>query len=66
MRRLELQKQVASLYDMRSAAAHGKSRHKPEHLLKTFELVRKVLIRTIVEKSVPTKETLEDCLFGVS
>lgn len=65
-KRLETQKQVASLYDMRSAAAHGKPRHQPEHLLKSFELVRKVLIRMIHEKSVPTKEMLERQLFGAS
>ena len=65
-KRLELQKQVASLYDMRSAAAHGKSRHEPEHLLKTFELVRKVLLRMIYEKSVPSKDQLEQRLFGAS
>lgn len=64
LKRLELQKQVASLYDMRSAAAHGKPRHQGEHLLKTFELVRKVLIKMIQEKAIPTKEALERRLFG--
>jgi len=63
-KRLELQKQVASLYDMRSAAAHGKPRHEPEHLLKSFELVRRVLLRMIHEAAVPTKEYLERRLFG--
>lgn len=64
--RLELQKQVASLYDIRSAAAHGKPRHESKHLLKSFELVRKVLIRMISEKSVPSKEVLERRLFGAA
>jgi hypothetical protein len=66
MKRLELQKQVASLYDLRSAAAHGKPRHEPDHLLKSFELIRKVLLRMIHEASVPTKETLERRLFGAA
>lgn len=62
--RLALQKKVASLYDMRSAAAHGKPRHEPEHLLRTFELVRRVLLRMIHEAVVPSKELLERRLFG--
>ena len=66
MKRLEFQKQIASLYDMRSAAAHGKPRHESAHLLKSFELVRRVLIRMIHEGSVPTKEDLERRLFGAS
>ena len=65
-KRLELQKQVASLYDMRSAAAHGKPRHEPEHLLKSFELVRRVLLRMIHEAAVPTKELLERRLFSAA
>lgn len=64
LKRLELQKQVAALYDMRSAAAHGKPRHQGEHLLKSFELVRRVLIKMIREKAIPTKESLERSLFG--
>jgi len=63
--RLALQKRVAGLYDMRSAAAHGRNRHEPEHLLQTFELLRSVIIRMIYNKSVPSKEFLELKLFGV-
>lgn len=66
IKRQETQKHVASLYDMRSAAAHGKPRHQPEHLLKSFELVRRVLIRIIHDKTVPTKDSLERHLFGAS
>ncbi|MBF6615991.1 MAG: hypothetical protein ITG07_04615 [Candidimonas sp.] len=65
-KRLELQKQVASLYNMRSAAAHGKPRHEPEHLLKSFELVRRVLVHMIHDAAVPTKELLERRLFGAA
>lgn len=66
VKRLELQKQVASLYDLRSAAAHGKPRHEPDHLLKSFELIRKILLRMIHEASVPTKDQLERRLFGAA
>lgn len=64
--RLQMQKRVAKLYDMRSAAAHGKPRHDGNHLLETFDIVRKVLIKMIRRNSVPTKEDLEGILFGVS
>ena len=62
--RLELQKQMASLYDMRSAAAHGKPKHHGDDLLKTFELLRRVVIRMIHDGAVPTKDLLERRLFG--
>ena len=62
--RLALQKRVASLYDMRSAAAHGKPRHASEDLLSSFELVRSVLVQCIYERKVPTKQDLEHKLFG--
>jgi hypothetical protein len=62
--RAALQKQVASLYDKRSAAAHGKPRHESPDVLASFELLRKVLIRMITNKSVPSKEMLEARLFG--
>lgn len=63
-KRLQMQKQIASLYDMRSAAAHGKPRHQSDDLLKSHELLRKVVIRMIHAKTVPTKELLESKLFG--
>ena len=63
---LEFQKQVASFYDMRPAAAHRKPRHEPEHLLKSLELVREVLLRMIHEAAVPAKELLERRLFGAT
>lgn len=64
--RFELQKQIALLYNMRSAAAHGKPRHKPEDLLKSVELVRRVLVHIVYEAVVPTKELLEQRLFGAA
>ncbi|MCR8493162.1 HEPN domain-containing protein [Ochrobactrum sp. WV_118_8] len=62
--RRDQQKRIASLYDKRSAAAHGKPSHGGDDLLATFELLRRVLIRFIREGDVPTKQTLENKLFG--
>ncbi|MAY36876.1 MAG: hypothetical protein CMN84_12325 [Spongiibacteraceae bacterium] len=62
--RAQRQKAVASLYDKRSAAAHGKPKHKPEHLLETFNLLREIIFRIIDRGSVPKKEELEGMLFG--
>jgi len=62
--RRDQQKRIASLYDKRSAAAHGKPSHGGDDLLATFELIRKVLIRFIKDGSIPTKQTLENALFG--
>ncbi|MCF1492456.1 hypothetical protein GOZ83_05040 [Agrobacterium vitis] len=63
--RLQQQRRIAKLYDMRSAAAHGKPRHTGSDLLETFELVRAVLIRFIHSGHVPTREEFEGYLFGV-
>lgn len=62
--RVVLQKRVASLYDKRSAAAHGKPNHQSDDVLATFELLRKVIIRMVHDKSIPSKEALERRLFG--
>jgi hypothetical protein len=63
--RLRRQREVARLYDHRSAAAHGKPKHSPDDLLETFTLVRALLIRIAELGSVPTKAELEENLFGV-
>jgi hypothetical protein len=62
--RANLQKEVAKLYDKRSAAAHGKPKHEPEDLLGTFNLLRRVLMEMIDRGKVPSKENLEEMLFG--
>ena len=62
--RLTLQRQVAKLYDKRSSAAHGKPSFRAEDILGTFNLIRRVLNVMIEEKSVPTKEQLEQRLFS--
>lgn len=58
-----LQKDIAKLYDKRSAAAHGKPKHDAEDLLATFNLLRRVLFEIIDRGEVPSKETLEAALF---
>jgi hypothetical protein len=61
-----LQKDIAKLYDKRSAAAHGKPKHDAEDLLATFNLLRRVLFEIIIDRGVvPSKEALEAALFGV-
>jgi hypothetical protein len=62
--RATLQKEIAKLYDKRSAAAHGKPKHQPEDLLATFNLLRRVLIEIIGSGKVPSKDDLEGILFG--
>ena len=59
-----LQKDIAKLYDKRSAAAHGKPKHDVEDLLATFNLLRRVLFEIIDRGEVPSKEALESALFG--
>lgn len=62
--RLTKQRRIAALYDQRSAAAHGKPKHTPEHLLESFELLRTILIRIAELGRVPTKVQLEERMFG--
>ena len=64
MERAKLQKEIAKLYDKRSAAAHGKPKHEPEDLLSSFNLLRRVLIAIIASGKVPSKNDLEGMLFG--
>jgi hypothetical protein len=61
--RMAHQKEIAELYDKRSAAAHGKQKHGGDDVLLTFELLRKVLIQIILDGHVPTKAQLEERLF---
>ncbi len=57
-------KRVLKLYDARSAAAHGAPKHSRDDLLASLELLRKVLIKMVHDKKVPTREELESLLFG--
>lgn len=64
--RADAQKRIAALYDKRSAAAHGKPRHVPDDLVASFNLLRNCLMKMISDGFVPTKEQLDERLFGVS
>lgn len=62
--RLSLQKQIAKLYDSRSAAAHGRIEKAHEPLMSTYALARRALTKIIEDNHVPTKAELEAKLFG--
>lgn len=57
-------KTIGKLYDKRSAAAHGKSSHQDDDLLASFNLLAEVLQRILDREQVPTKDELEQMLFG--
>ncbi len=63
--RLSLQKQVAKLYDARSAIAHGTSQNEDEALENTYKLHHRILMKIITDNHCPTREDLEAKLFGV-
>jgi len=63
--RAEMQKEIFELYDKRSAAAHGKPKHNTDHLMQTFNILQRVLMRMIDEKEVPSKSALNNMLLGV-
>ncbi|WP_049639066.1 HEPN domain-containing protein [Methylophilus sp. TWE2] len=62
--RIAKQKAISKLYDKRSAAAHGKPTHEPQHLLESFNLLREVITKMLDDGYVPTKDQLEKLLFG--
>jgi hypothetical protein len=62
--RAALQREIAKLYDKRSAAAHGKPRHEEEDVLSSFNLLARILTAIIDNQKVPSKEDLEGMLFG--
>lgn len=62
--RLELQKKLGKLYDKRSATAHGAFDIDHDALFETVTVMRQVLLRMIDASKVPTREDLEERLFG--
>ncbi len=62
--RYSLQKQVAKLYDERSAAAHGGEQDAEEPLLETYALMKRLIVRIIEQNHVPTPIELTSRLFG--
>lgn len=62
--RMSFQKDIAKLYDGRSAAAHGREDKAHDSLRDTFDLVRRIVVRIIETNEVPTRAALEARLFG--
>jgi hypothetical protein len=62
--RISLQKEVAKLYDSRSAAAHGRHDKAVDSVRRTYVLLRRVLVKMIEDNHVPTKAELEVKVFG--
>ncbi|OLL33527.1 hypothetical protein BTH42_00590 [Burkholderia sp. SRS-W-2-2016] len=62
--RLALQREIFDLYDKRSAAAHGKPKHNTSHLVQTFNILQRVLVRMIEENEVPSRTALNNMLLG--
>jgi hypothetical protein len=62
--RHSLQKKVATLYNARSAAAHGREKNVEDALVETYAVTRRVLLTIIEQNHVPSKEELEAELFG--
>jgi hypothetical protein len=56
-------RKAGKLYDARSSAAHGSSKHEHKDLVESFLLLRHVLIKIIGEGKMPTKAELEAKLF---
>jgi len=63
-RRVSLQRQIAKLYDARSAAAHTTTSDEPEALQRTYALVKSILCRIIEDDHVPTRDDLNNRLLG--
>ena len=63
--RLELKSFVSKLYDKRSKAAHGKPKHAKEDVAAAANLLARILMKIVENESVPTKQLLENRLFGV-
>jgi hypothetical protein len=57
-------KRIKGLYDSRSKAAHGRSEADPAPYIETFGVARRVLLKMIEARHVPSKKELEAELFG--
>src|SRR5205823_2115609 len=47
-------REVLELYNARSKAAHGSAKHEPSTLYRTYDLLLKVVMKMIEEKTVPS------------
>lgn len=62
--RMTAQKEIAKLYDSRSAAAHGRDDKRDDSVQQTYAIARRAVIKMIDEGHVPSKLELEAKLFG--
>ena len=63
--RRSLQRKLTTLYDSRSAAAHGRSESLLEPLLETYATTKRIITKILEENRVPTPRQLENQLFGI-
>lgn len=61
--RMTAQKELAKLYDSRSAAAHGRDDKRDDSVQQTYAIARRAVIKMIDEGHVPSKLELEAKLF---
>ena len=64
--RSELQRRIARLYDERSAVAHRGAKSDPVLVLNTYDVLRRVVIKIISDRHVPSRAELEVNLFGAA
>lgn len=64
--RLKLYKKILKLYDARSTAAHTAGDTEERPLMETWILMRNALVKMLIANHVPSRDELEEYLFGVS
>jgi hypothetical protein len=64
--RLKLYKRILKLYDARSTAAHTANDAEKGPFVETWVLMRNALVKMLIANHVPTREELEEYLFGVN
>jgi len=64
--RMQLHKRLLKLYDERSQAAHTTNAVEGEAASETYEVMRRVLLKIISDDCVPSREFLEQLLFGAA
>jgi hypothetical protein len=63
--RLQLYKKIIKLYNARSTAAHTANETDNHSLLATWVLMRNALVKILHNNYIPTREDLEEYLFGL-
>lgn len=62
-KRLELHHKILKLYDARSKAAHGTGVDVSNALKETYSLMKRILLKIIEDRSIPTRTDLDKMLF---